>query len=227
MKSILSTLILLCVLATSIVQAQQKSSQVNQITGFITDENNTPIKGVVFYVDSIKTRTKSNKKGFYKLKVGHEVGAIAAYAPDYGIYSLNFDGQEELNFSFPSKSDDRITETDLRLMGFKSPDKPKKVSGEINFENDTEGFAGYKSVLELIAGRLAGVQVRGNRVVIRGGVNSYNGDGQALILVNGSQVNDLSGIPPSEVKSIKVVKGSDASFYGLRGANGVIEIKLK
>lgn len=32
---------------------------------------------------------------------------------------------------------------------------------------------------------------------------------------------------PADVASIRVLKGSDASMYGVRGANGVIEVTLK
>jgi len=39
-------------------------------------------------------------------------------------------------------------------------------------------------------------------------------------------VNTIDGISPSEVESIEVLKGSAASIYGSRGANGVIMIKL-
>jgi TonB-dependent SusC/RagA subfamily outer membrane receptor len=48
-----------------------------------------------------------------------------------------------------------------------------------------------------------------------------------FFVVNGITVSSISGINPSIVKSIEVIKGPAASVYGLQGANGVISIHLK
>lgn len=53
-----------------------------------------------------------------------------------------------------------------------------------------------------------------------------------LYVVNGmrtptSSSGEMPGIPASEIKSIRVLKGADAGLYGLDGANGVIEITTK
>jgi TonB-dependent SusC/RagA subfamily outer membrane receptor len=40
-------------------------------------------------------------------------------------------------------------------------------------------------------------------------------------------VNSIDEVNPLEVKSIKVLKGSEAAIYGVRGSNGVISIALK
>jgi TonB-dependent SusC/RagA subfamily outer membrane receptor len=37
----------------------------------------------------------------------------------------------------------------------------------------------------------------------------------------------LKGIPVQSVKSINVLKGAEASIYGVRGSNGVILVTLK
>jgi TonB-dependent SusC/RagA subfamily outer membrane receptor len=39
-------------------------------------------------------------------------------------------------------------------------------------------------------------------------------------------VSSISDIQPFTVRSIEILKGSSASIYGSRGANGVILIKL-
>jgi len=48
-----------------------------------------------------------------------------------------------------------------------------------------------------------------------------------LFLVNGARVNNISNINPVEVKSIVLLKGSQAAVYGMEGANGVLSITLK
>ena len=84
--------------------------------------------------------------------------------------------------------------------------------------------------------RLPGVQVSGNgsgaRVTIRG-INSFTLQSEPLFVVNGQPLaGGLSAamqvVPVESIKSIRVLKNAaDIGFYGVRGANGVIEIRLK
>ncbi|MFY0607639.1 MAG: TonB-dependent receptor plug domain-containing protein [Cyclobacteriaceae bacterium] len=49
----------------------------------------------------------------------------------------------------------------------------------------------------------------------------------ALLVVDGIIVQDISGISPAQVEKVKVLMGVETSFYGTRGANGVVELTLK
>ena len=64
------------------------------------------------------------------------------------------------------------------------------------------------------------------RIIIRG-VGSINSSNDPLILVDGSEITDLSTINPNDVKSVNVLKDASSSIYGVRGANGVILITTK
>lgn len=85
--------------------------------------------------------------------------------------------------------------------------------------------------------KLPGVMVKGSNedavVYVRGGANSFTQNAEPLYIVNGSQFSGnfqllSSAIDVSLIKSITVLKdASDTAFYGMRGANGVILIKLK
>lgn len=84
--------------------------------------------------------------------------------------------------------------------------------------------------------RLPGVQVSGSgssaRVTIRG-INSFTMQSEPLFVVNGQPLaGGLSAaidmVPVESIQSIRVLKNADEiGFYGVRGANGVIEIRLK
>ncbi len=86
-----------------------------------------------------------------------------------------------------------------------------------------------------MVGQLAGVDMagRGNNVSFRvRGAASFFASSDPLFVLNGSAVgSDFSAlanvVDPYMVKSIRVLKGSDASIYGARGANGVILIRTK
>ena len=87
-----------------------------------------------------------------------------------------------------------------------------------------------------LEGRFPGVTVRetgdGIAVLIRGGTSAY-GNNEPLYVVDGMIVQPgtsgaLSGISPSDVEAIRVLKDpAELTMYGSRGANGVIVIKTK
>lgn len=91
----------------------------------------------------------------------------------------------------------------------------------------------FTYVQQMIQGRFAGVQVvptRGGGYSIRiRGSSSFSSSTEPLLVVDGValQTSDLSGIDPRDIERIDVLKDAAASIYGVRGANGVIEIRTK
>lgn len=84
----------------------------------------------------------------------------------------------------------------------------------------------FKDIYEYLRGRVAGVQVIGKSIRIRG-VNSMFSSEDPLILVDGTEMQDISSINPQDIYSIDVLKDASASIYGVKGANGVILITTK
>jgi TonB-dependent SusC/RagA subfamily outer membrane receptor len=85
----------------------------------------------------------------------------------------------------------------------------------------------YVRVEHMIQARFAGVEVTpsgsGFAIKIRG-TGSFASSNEPLIVVDGSirQNGTLNRIRPLDVERIEIVKDGMASFYGSRGANGVI-----
>lgn len=96
--------------------------------------------------------------------------------------------------------------------------------------NNTEvDFSIYHSIYDAIRGRVSGVRISGDEIYLRGNTSiSPSGNG-ALLVVDGVIVSKLvfASTPTSDIKSIKVLKGSAASIYGSKGGNGVIEVYTK
>jgi TonB-dependent SusC/RagA subfamily outer membrane receptor len=64
------------------------------------------------------------------------------------------------------------------------------------------------------------------------GATSFSTDARPLYVLNGVQFDpgpggELTGINPYDIETIKVLKGADATLYGIQGANGVIVITTK
>lgn len=62
------------------------------------------------------------------------------------------------------------------------------------------------------------------------GVSTFGGDNQALVIVDGKEVDSeyLASIDPEKIKDFKILKDAGATaVYGSRGANGVVVVTLK
>ena len=90
----------------------------------------------------------------------------------------------------------------------------------------TDDKAFFKDIYEYLRGRVAGVQVVGKSIRIRG-INSMKSSEDPLIIVDGLEMEDVSSINPQDIYSIDVLKDASASIYGVKGANGVILITTK
>jgi TonB-dependent SusC/RagA subfamily outer membrane receptor len=82
--------------------------------------------------------------------------------------------------------------------------------------------------------RLPGVQVSGsgrNARIKVSGSESFMAGTDPLFILNGSAMPNyaqvFSVVNPNDIDTITVLKGSDATIYGSRGANGVIVIRTK
>ncbi len=104
-----------------------------------------------------------------------------------------------------------------------------KLSYAIQHFGSGEDYSGYESIIDVIKGRVTGVSFYQNSIQIRG-ASSMSGDIPALLVVDGSVVNYsvFVNIPPTQIKSIDVLKGASASArYGSRGMGGVIVVQTK
>lgn len=121
------------------------------------------------------------------------------------------DGGESVNIGYGSVTQDQLTT---------SVSKVKIRENEI---------ATYNDIYDYLRGRVPGVQVMPGdppRIIIRG-LGTISNETDPLILVDGVEMTDISGISPRDVGSIEVLKDGSSSIYGVRGANGVILITTK
>lgn len=86
----------------------------------------------------------------------------------------------------------------------------------------------YSNVFQYMQGKVAGVTVIGNKMIIRG-INSINLPTDPLYLLDGVPIDagSVSNINPQELSVIEVLKGPEAAIYGIRGANGVVAFYSK
>ena len=120
-----------------------------------------------------------------------------------------------------------VREKDTVDIGYGTQDRDHVSTSVSNVKVKRNEAQTYSNMYDYLRGRVPGVQVTpDNRIIIRGlGTNSSYSD--PLILVDGVEVTDLSGIDPAFVESVDVIKDGSSAIYGMQGANGVIIIKTK
>jgi TonB-dependent SusC/RagA subfamily outer membrane receptor len=105
---------------------------------------------------------------------------------------------------------------------------PAVTSADLRNPNEPIEAVLQRKVPSLVVTRVGGeiaLQIRAS--------SSYNGAmTPPLFVVNGSPFAPgsggvLSGINPEDIESIKLLRGADATLYGIDGANGVIVITTK
>jgi TonB-dependent SusC/RagA subfamily outer membrane receptor len=96
----------------------------------------------------------------------------------------------------------------------------------------------YSRVEEMIQARVPGVQVsrqaNGEYSIRIRGTSSISGSNEPLVVIDGMPVQEggnnaaLASMNPADVARIEVLRDAQStSFYGMRGANGVIVITTK
>lgn len=97
---------------------------------------------------------------------------------------------------------------------------------------DNPALENQQHPLDLVKGRVAGVQVSGAgltwKVLIQG-VGSINSSVEPLIMLDDIPIRleSLHTIPVQEIESFTVWKGPDTAVFGARGANGAIGFYTK
>ena len=110
---------------------------------------------------------------------------------------------------------------------------PPPAPNEVRADEDAR--QGAQSLDQMLQGRISGVTVYsapGGGIVVRfAGPTSFYSGQEPLYVIDGVpmevRTGTLSWLSANDVESIKALKGADASIYGVRGSNGVIEIKTK
>lgn len=117
-----------------------------------------------------------------------------------------------------------------------TPAPEQSKAGQTVTSKDIANTSG-ESVEKSLEGRFPGVTVLrtsegGLSIRIRGAA-SFTGPNAPLYVIDGQPVEpgpngDLTGLNPSDIESIKVLKdAASTAIYGVRGGNGVVVIKTK
>jgi TonB-dependent SusC/RagA subfamily outer membrane receptor len=201
------------------------SAQDRIIQGVVTTFDSIPLTGVDISSKETRQVVKTDTSGVFSITcAGEDVLTVSAN----GYYSQKVKVTSKVKIAainLKMKPGEKNREYSV---GYWTVSDRDKMSAIVGMNDEDADFSQYSNMLELIQGRFAGVQVIGGEIRIRG-INTFIGSMAALIILDGMAVDYsvLNNLPPSQVKSIDVIKDGTASIYGARGANGVVIIQTK
>lgn len=208
-------------LFTSVTHAQNRV-----IEGKLTAYNTFPVMNVEVSSKKAKATTMSDSLGHFSI-VCEEKDVIQINPKVFRPVKMRVNDKTDtisINLVFIDTQKNRelavnsgyLTETNLNYA----------VS---NLEAENNDYCKYTDIYTLLQAEAgSGISVSNNgTITIRGGNTSFTGADQALIVVDGQPTTNIEWIRPCIVRSIRILKGSEASIYGTRGGNGVVVITTK
>ena len=209
----------------------QKANKKIKITGAVVDANRKPIEGVMILVDEIKTNIVTNSQGKYIVKVLPTAKTITAFSLYNGVKEMPINGQVAINIILDSASSQASepvqAESESVEVGYGTAKKSQVLNNVTTVNENKTNTRVYTSIYDMIAREVPGAKVSGKTVILQQGPASLFSGTEPLYILDGVQVSQLDNINPADISRIDVLKGSSASIYGTRGANGVLVITTR
>lgn len=214
----------LIIIAVGIWLAVPVISQNRVVHGKLTVFNRYPVKNVEVKAKKAKSSITTDSLGMFDI-VCFDKDVIQIKPKTFESVNKRVTAETdtlEINLIFIDSKANRE-----KAVGYGYISEKDLLYAVDHLEAQNNDFCSYSTIFDLIQAKLSGVQVSNGNVYIRGGNNSFSGQSQALCVVDGTPTQNIEWISPCQVKSIDILKGSDAAIYGTRGGNGVVMIMLR
>ena len=213
--------LLLAAFIASLPLSGQKANKKVIISGIVVDGKRNPVSNVFITIDGKVSNSVTDQQGYYKIKTSPDAEKI-------GFSTIWSEGVEELIGG-------RTTINHTLNMPLVKKEIPENNSSDSEISEQSpsissskglnKNYSSFKTIYELIQNEFPTILVQGKSITIPGSV-SLKLSTEPLFLVDGIEVTSVENIIPGTISSIQVLKGSSASIYGMKGANGVILINL-
>ncbi len=199
------------------------------IKGTVIDENGEPVIGAtVAEKSNAKNATITDFDGNFTVNVKAGQVITVTY-----IGYQTFEGAAKKGMTINLKPDNKVLD-EVVVVGY-GVQKKSSVTGAISqvkpedMENRT-----IANAQQALQGKTSGVQIiqssaaPGSSPTIRVRGYSSNSSSEPLFVVDGVRLSDISGIDPSTIASMEILKdAASAAIYGAEAGNGVVLITTK
>ena len=185
--------------------AQKKEAV--EITIKVKSDKNKPVAGALILIDNIKQKRRANRKGVFKIKLQKTPKEIAVFSPLLGIKKIKYQGQKNIFITL-------------------GKDNGMNAVNNRNINNKKVGATQFINIYDYLRGKVPGVNIGTNNTIRIRGYSTFSGGRGPLFILNGMQVDatTFENIVPTNIRKVTILKGPETAIYGVRGANGVIEV---
>ncbi len=208
----------------------QKEKKI-KISGKVVDDEGEPVIGATVREEKTNNGTITGLDGGFSLTVTNNANLEISYI-GYQTKKIRVHQGKKLNITLLEETN---TLDEIVVLGYGNIRRGDVTGSIASVSSELISKVASTSIADALAGKMAGVQITTTdgaldadiSVRVRGG-GSITQDNSPLFLVDGFPVDDLNGIPPTDVESIDVLKeASMTAIYGARGANGVVIVTTK
>lgn len=226
-KKHLMLMVVLLLGFTAFAQAQN----ISQLTGTVTDDKGMPLPGVSVVIKGTTKGVATDFDGNFSLNNVPKGAVLEFSSVGYKTLDIKATGAS-LKVKLPEATQDL---DEVVVVGYGTQKKGDVTTAITSVKTKDLDQRPVISAAQAIQGRAAGIQVvqpngapgAGLAVRIRGNT-SISASNDPLYVVDGIPVQDISGIAPTDIESMQVLKdASSAAIYGSRAANGVVLITTK
>ena len=230
--------------------AAVEAARQQTISGTVRDvQSGETMPGVnVFVTSNPSTGTSTDEDGAYSLTVPDDADSLSFSFVGFQSQQVAINGRSTIDIQLQPEVQ-AFEEMVVTALGISREERSIGYSTQqVDGENLT--FAQDQNIIGSLSGKIAGVQISGSSGASMGGtetikirgVNSLSGEGQPLIVIDGTPISNQNfagrsgadfgnlaqDINPNDVASVNVLKGPAASaLYGIRGQYGVVMITTK
>ncbi|KKN21370.1 hypothetical protein LCGC14_0926040, partial [marine sediment metagenome] len=200
------------------------------VTGTVSDQEGVPLPGATVVVEGTSNGTTTDFDGQYELdNVATEDRLTFSYI-GMSPQTVNVGTQSEINISL---AEDTQALDEVVVVGYGQQSRADVTGAISTVDSEDITATPVTNAEQALQGRAAGVTITNSsspgsspNVRIRG--LGTVGNNEPLYVIDGVITGGLSGINPSDIESVSVLKdASTTAIYGSQGSNGVIVVTTK
>lgn len=217
-----------------------KAPQGWAVTGLITDNTGASLPGANILEKGSTNGTQTDFDGNYSITVSNQNAVLVISYIGFATKEVEVNGQSTVNITL---LEDAAALDEIVVIGYGSLKRTDLTGAVTSVSAKSIEQSVPTSIDQVLQGRAAGVQIQQNSgapgasssIRIRG-ISSLTGTNEPIFVIDGviisnesgNNQNPLSGINPSDIVSLDVLKDASATaIYGSRAANGVIIVTTK
>ncbi len=207
------------------------AQNLRQVTGTVSDESGMPLSGVSVIIKGTTKGVSTDFDGKFELKDVPQGATLEFSSVGFKTVDVRVSGST-VNVKMSEEAQE-IEE--VIVIGYGTQKKGDVTTAITTVATKDLDERPLVSAASAIQGRAAGVQVvtpsgqpgAALSVRIRGNT-SISASNEPLYVVDGIPVQDISGLAPTDIQDMQILKdASSSAIYGSRAANGVVLITTK